>query len=197
MAFNLDYSDGKKDSKLRRYKSLVLISVFLVSSVGSAILVEDYGVLSEDVSVEQAIVVDGQKGAASLNPDLPSGNLVGNGNTSKNWSMKVNVNGTVTTTVSLSGSSSSSLSTHFTDNISENNGMALTLDKKILEGSSDKTLDLSSESATVNLEGSTNSIEDAVRFETRFPINYDMNSRDPLEDSNLEIRIDASGASVS
>lgn len=174
----------------------LILVILLVSSVTTGLLVSNYSVMSEDVTVEQAVVVDGTKGSASLDPGLPDGNIVGNGNTSKSWSMAVNVNGTVSTTVSVSGNDSSSVQTHFTDNISKNNGMALIVDKDLVSGSSDKTLDLSSGSANLDLVGPTDTVSDGLRLRTRFPVNYDVTSGSTGTDMEFEINIDASSASL-
>jgi hypothetical protein len=167
-----------------------------VSSLGSAILVENYGLLNEDVSVEQAVVVEGQNGQASLNPNLPDKNLVGTGNTSQTWSAKVNANGTVTTNIILGGSSTDAIRTHFTQNISNNNGMILVLDRNILKSDSDRAISFNSDEVSVELKGPTGTVQDAIRFKTRFPINYDMGSREPLTDTQLKIQLDASSAEL-
>jgi hypothetical protein len=192
----LRLQDRFKSSVEERGKLLVLSSILIVSSLGSAILVENYGLLNEDVSVEQAVVVEGQNGQASLNPNLPDKNLVGTGNNSNTWSAKVNANGTVTTDLILGGSSTDAIRTHFTQNISNNNGMILVLDKNILKGDSDRAISFNSDEVSVELKGPTGTVQDAIRFKTRFPINYDMSSREPLTDTQLKIQLDASSAEL-
>ncbi len=192
----LRLQDRFKSSVKGRGKLLVLSSILIVSSLGSAILVENYGLLNEDVSVEQAVVVEGQNGQASLNPNLPDKNLVGTGNNSKTWSAKVNANGTVTTDLILGGSSTDAIRTHFTQNISNNNGMILVLDRNILKGDSDRAISFNSDEVSVELKGPTGTVQDAIRFKTRFPINYDMSSREPLTDTQLKIQLDASSAEL-
>jgi len=192
----LRLQDRFKSSVEERGKLLVLSSILIVSSLGSAILVENYGLLNEDVSVEQAVVVEGQNGQASLNPNLPDKNLVGTGNNSNTWSAKVNANGTVTTDLILGGSSTDAIRTHFTQNISNNNGMILVLDRNILKGDSDRAISFNSDEVSVELKGPTGTVQDAIRFKTRFPINYDMSSREPLTDTQLKIQLDASSAEL-
>lgn len=192
----LRLQDHLKDLIKERGKLLVLSSILIASSLGSAILVENYGLLNEDVSVEQAVVVEGQNGQASLDPNLPDKNLVGTGNTSQTWSAKVNANGTVTTNIILGGSSTDAIRTHFTQNISNNNGMILVLDRNILKGDSDRAISFNSDEVSVELKGPTGTIQDAIRFKTRFPINYDMSSREPLTDTQLKIQLDASSAEL-
>ncbi|NMI89131.1 hypothetical protein GLU26_01340 [Nanohaloarchaea archaeon] len=192
----LRLQDHLKDLIKERGKLLVLSSIIIASSLGSAILVENYGLLNEDVSVEQAVVVEGQNGQASLNLNLPDKNLVGTGNNSKTWSTKVNANGTVTTNIILGGSSTDAMRTHFTQNISNNNGMILVLDSNILKSDSDRAISFNSDEVSVELKGPTGTVQDAIRFKTRFPINYDMSSREPLTDTQLKIQLDASSAEL-
>ncbi|NMJ76844.1 hypothetical protein GLU64_00310 [Nanohaloarchaea archaeon] len=192
----LRLQDRFRSSVKGRGKLLVLSSILIVSSLGSAILVENYGLLNEDVSVEQAVVVEGQNGQASLNPNLPDKNLVGTGNTSQTWSAKVNANGTVTTNIVLGGSSTDAIRTHFTQNISNNNGMILVLDRNILKSDSDRAISFNSDEVSVELKGPTGTVQDAIKFKTRFPINYDMSSREPLTDIQLKIQLDASSAEL-
>jgi|APHM01.1.fsa_nt_gi hypothetical protein len=180
----------------RSGKLLIVSSILIISSLGSAILVENYGILDEDVSIEQAVIVEGQNGQASLDPGLPDKNLVGTGNTSKTWSAKINANGTVNTDLILGGGSTDAIRTHFTQNISNNNGMVLMLDRKILKGNSDRAISFTSDSVSVELEGPTGTVQDAIRFKTRFPVNYDMNSRDKVTDKQLKIQLDASSAEL-
>lgn len=188
--------DHFKSAIEERRKLLALSGILIISSLGSAILVENYGLLNEDVSVEQAVVIEGQNGQASLDPNLPDKNLVGTGNTSKTWSAELNANGSINADIILGGSSTDAIRTHFTQNISNNNGMIFVLDKSILKGNSDRAISFTSNKVSVELKGPTGTVQDAIRFKTRFPINYDMSSRQPVKDTQLKIQLDATSAKL-
>lgn len=197
MLFMSKFNHGSKMGKHLRSSKIVLIGISIIlTSIGSGIIVSNYSIMEEDVSVEQAVVVDGVQGSAQLDTGLPNQNIVGTTHENKSWSMKVNLNGTVSVPVSLTGEDSGKVQTHFTHNISQNHGMALIVDEKLLSGSNDKTLDLSDGSATVNLVGPTDTVSDGLRFKTYFPINYDITGSEPGENMEFTISLDASGASL-